>query len=194
MKVLIREKRFGDEVVLRNVSLEIREHKTTLIMAPSGWGKTTLLRILLSLDKDYDGELSDNEGRSVILFQENRLVEDISALSNLRALGKDRKECLSILSELGLGDMAEKKVRELSGGEKRRLAIARMLLVEGERYFLDEPFSGLDDDTRERTASLIREGLKGKTVVLVSHNREDGVLLGAEEKIEWEDFCNGREN
>ena len=183
MRVEIRKKAFGSKVVLSGLSLTFPEGETTMIMAPSGWGKTTLLRIMAGLDLDYEGNIEDHGGRSIILFQEDRLVEKISALSNLRALGKGKRECVDILSALGLEKECGKKVSELSGGMKRRVAIARTLLSEGERYYLDEPFSGLDDKTKEKTALFVREKLKGKTVVVVSHSEEDGVLLGVKNKI-----------
>ncbi|MGN1163878.1 MAG: ATP-binding cassette domain-containing protein, partial [Candidatus Ornithospirochaeta sp.] len=162
MRVEIKRKAFGDKIVMSELSLFFPEGESTLLMAPSGWGKTTLLRIMAGLDRDYEGRVEGNGGRSIILFQEDRLVEEISALSNLRALGKEKNVCIDILSALGLENEWEKKVRDLSGGMKRRVAIARMLLSEGEMYFLDEPFSGLDDKTREKTADLIAGRLSGK--------------------------------
>lgn len=183
MKAYIEKKAFGERVVLSRLSLEIEEGKTTLIMAPSGWGKTTLLRILSSLDTEYQGRVENEGKKNIVLFQEDRLVENISALSNLLALGVDRDKCISILSSLGLGEDGNKKVSELSGGMKRRVAIARILLLQGDRYFLDEPFRGLDDVNREKTAIIIRDRLKGKTIIVVSHRKDDGILLSSDSTI-----------
>ena len=169
MKLDIVKKAFDGKTVLSDLSLDFPEGRTTLLMAPSGWGKTTLLRIASGLDRDFEGEV-EKGGRNVVLFQEDRLVEGISALSNLLALGKGKEECLASLSILGLEGQERKKVSELSGGMKRRVAIARVLLMDGDRFFLDEPFTGLDGETKEAVASVLKKKLKGKTVVVVSHS------------------------
>ena len=135
-----------------------------------------------------------DESNNVILFQEDRLVEGISALSNLLALGKGKEECLESLFLLGLEGQERKKVSELSGGMKRRVAIARVLLMDGDRFFLDEPFTGLDGETKEAVASVLKKKLKGKTVVVVSHSEEDGPLMGSDDIIYLGEKENGRKN
>ena len=87
MKVNIKKKAFGTNVIFSDFSLSIKEGVTSFIMAPSGWGKTTLLRIMAGLDDDFEGSVDGKSGNNIVLFQENRLVEGISVLSNLKALG-----------------------------------------------------------------------------------------------------------
>ena len=193
MKLDIVKKAFDGKTVLSDLSLDFPEGRTTLLMAPSGWGKTTLLRIASGLDRDFEGEV-EKGGRHVVLFQEDRLVEGISALSNLLALGKGKEECLASLSILGLEGQERKKVSELSGGMKRRVAIARVLLMDGDRFFLDEPFTGLDGETKEAVASVLKKKLKGKTVVVVSHSEEDGPLMDSDDIIYLGEKENGRKN
>ena len=193
MKLDIVKKAFDGKTVLSDLSLDFPEGRTTLLMAPSGWGKTTLLRIASGLDRDFEGEV-EKGGRNVVLFQEDRLVEGISALSNLLALGKDKEECLASLFLLGLEGQERKKVSELSGGMKRRVAIARVLLMDGDRFFLDEPFTGLDGETKEAVASVLKKKLKGKTVVVVSHSEEDRPLVDSDDIIYLGDKENGRKN
>ena len=193
MKLDIVKKAFDGKTVLSDLSLDFPEGRTTLLMAPSGWGKTTLLRIASGLDRDFEGKV-ETGGKNVVLFQEARLVEGISALSNLLALGKGKEECLASLSILGLEGQERKKVSELSGGMKRRVAIARVLLMDGDRFFLDEPFTGLDGETKEAVASVLKKKLKGKTVVVVSHSEEDGPLMDSDDIIYLGEKENGRKN
>ena len=179
MKVNIKKKAFGSDVIFSDLSLTIKEGVTSFIMAPSGWGKTTLLRIMAGLDDNYEGTVESKCDNNIVLFQENRLVEGISVLSNLKALGVKEEDSIDVLSHLSLYEERNKKVSELSGGMKRRVALSRVLLLSGDRYFLDEPFTGLDDECKRETAFYIAKKLSGKTVVVVSHNKEDSLLLRA---------------
>ncbi len=183
MKCISITKRYGGKTVLSSFSATFTEGRTTLVMGRSGVGKTTLLRVLSGLE-EYEGSIEDEPKVPVVLFQEDRLIENMSVSGNLRAVSDDRAKAEGILSELGLLSDKDKKVRELSGGMKRRVAIARMLLMDGDLYLLDEPFTGLDDDTKEKTAETIRKRLEGKTLIVVTHDREDGVLLGAVETVD----------
>ena len=180
MKIYIKRKAFGDNLLFSDFSLSIKEGKTSFLMAPSGWGKTTLIRIMASLDNEYEGYVEPKANGNIVLFQENRLVEDISVLSNLLALGLGKDKCLEALGRLDLYEDRYKKVSQLSGGMKRRVALSRVLLLSGDRYFLDEPFAGLDDESRRKAAQYIKERLKGKTLVVVSHNKEDSMLMQKE--------------
>ena len=83
MKVNIKKKAFGSDIIFSDLSLTIKEGVTSFIMAPSGWGKTTLLKIMAGLDNDYEGTVESKSDNNIVLFQENRLVEGISVLSNL---------------------------------------------------------------------------------------------------------------
>ena len=153
------------------------------LMAPSGVGKTTLLRILLGLEKADGGSISGTEGcRWAAVFQEDRLLEQLDALGNLRfALGKgfDSAAAKRLLEELGLEPEDRKPVREYSGGMKRRLALARALLAESDALALDEPFTGLDRESRQRALECIRRWTAGKPVLLVTHDESDAAALGA---------------
>ena len=183
MKIYIKKKAFGSKVIFSDFSLSIKDNLVSFFMAPSGWGKTTLIRIMAGLDDDYEGSVEPKVKGNIVLFQENRLVEGISVLSNLLALGVEEEKCIDVLSHLGLYDDRYKKVSQLSGGMKRRVALSRVLLLQGERYFLDEPLTGLDDECKKETALYIAKRLNGKTVVVVSHDKEDSALLGAVDTI-----------
>jgi NitT/TauT family transport system ATP-binding protein len=85
---------------------------------------------------------------------------------------------VSHLEAIGLEDSFDKSVGEFSGGMKRRVAIVRALLAKSEILFLDEPFKGLDDETKQDTIRYVRENLNGRTVIMVTHSREECRLMG----------------
>ena len=177
-------KAFGGTDVLRNVSLTL-EPGVTCLMAPSGAGKTTLTRILLGLERADGGATNAGRFRWAAVFQEDRLLEQLDAAGNLRfALGAayDETAARALLAELGLGDVGGKRVRDWSGGMKRRLALARALLAPSDALALDEPFTGLDADNRAAAQRCVARAAREKIVLLVSH--EDDALTGAEVRLQ----------
>ena len=173
-------KSFDGRPVLENVSFTAGPG-VTCVMAPSGAGKTTLLRILLGLERPDSGSVPEGVRWSAV-FQEDRLLEYLDAMGNLRfVLGAalDEPAADALLAELGLGDTAGKPVREFSGGMKRRLALARALLAPSDALALDEPFTGLDEENRARCLALIRRVGEEKPVLLVTHDPDDAKSLGA---------------
>ena len=174
-------KSYGGHVVLDHVSFTA-QRGVTCLMAPSGTGKTTLLRILLGLETADSGTITDPPARWGVMFQEDRLIPRISALENLRfAIGPalDEKKALALLARLGLGGEGEKPIREYSGGMKRRLALARAILAPAEALALDEPFTGLDEGNKGACIAAIREAAGEKPVLLVTHDVADAEALGA---------------
>ena len=148
----------------------------TRIVGDSGIGKTTLLRILLGLESPDGGATNAGRFRWAAVFQEDRLLEHLDAAGNLRfALGAayDGQEAARLLEELGIGDVGEKKVRDYSGGMKRRLALARALLAPCDALALDEPFTGLDAGNRDIALSCILRAAEKKIVLLAAHEALD---------------------
>ena len=159
--------------VLRNVSFSMEDRGITALCAPSGAGKTTLLRILLGLEVPDSGELLGTDVRWSAVFQEDRLLEGLDAMGNLRfVLGAsfDEATAATQLAALGLADAGTGPVRVWSGGMKRRLALARALLAESEALALDEPFTGLDDDSRRPAMEAVACAAETKPVLLVTHD------------------------
>lgn len=183
MIIDIRRKAFGEKVVLQDLRLEIPVGKVTVIEGPSGRGKTTLIRIISGLDEDYEGFVKGGPEKPIVLFQEDRLVEEISLEANLLMVSSDKSRVLRLISELGLENELKSKVSSFSGGMKRRVAIARALLMDYDALFLDEPFKGLDDALKEKVASLMIKENNGRTMIVISHDRMEAELLGATNTI-----------
>lgn len=176
-------KTYRGKPVLQNVSFTAGVG-VTCIMAPSGAGKTTLLRILLGLDQADSGNITGMEGcRWAAVFQEDRLLEHLDAMGNLRFIlggDLDTAKAQALLDELGLGDVGAKSIRAFSGGMKRRLALSRALLAPSDALALDEPFTGLDGESRARAVECVRRAAMTKPVLLVTHDERDASSLGAD--------------
>lgn len=169
-------------MVLKDLSLALAYGESCCLMGPSGQGKTTLLHILMGLVKPDEGTLSGLDGhRLAPVFQENRLCENLSAGANLRLVcGSGRGEEISdALAAMGLADCLHKPVRELSGGMKRRVAIARALVSGGDILLFDEPFKGLDDNTKQQVMTHVKEQVKGKTLIWVTHDQREAQYMGS---------------
>lgn len=171
---------YADKNVFGNFSLEIPSGKRICIFAESGRGKTTLLRLILGLEKPCGGSIETGGARMSAVFQEDRLLPFKTALGNITLIGVDEKTALYNLSALGVGESAEKYPSELSGGMRRRVAIARALSAEYDCLVLDEPFAGLDKENTEKAAKHILQGLNGRTLIAVTHSEYEAQLLGAE--------------
>lgn len=174
-------KSYGDKVALSPFSCTLAEGEIVCLLGQSGCGKTTLLRLLLGLETPTGGAVTGLPDAVSAVFQEDRLCPSFSAVTNVSlALGRQvsRAQIVSLLTELGLGDAIAKPVRELSGGMQRRVAIARSLLCPADLYLMDEPFKGLDEDTRKTVMDVVLSRTKGKTLLLVTHDPEEAAYLG----------------
>ncbi len=163
----------GKTYVLENLSHEFPTGKVTMIIGASGVGKTSLLNICAGLLKPSAGKIINDSERISYIFQEPRLFEWMNTLENVSTVNGDEAHAKEILLHLGLSDSLKKHPSELSGGMRQRVSIARALVYNPDIAFLDEPFSGLDEDLKENVAKLIFKELKGKTVIFVSHDSED---------------------
>ena len=169
-------KSFGDKRVLDLFCAEIPQNGITAIMGESGCGKTTLVNIIMGFEKPDSGEISGLPSRVSAVFQDDCLCEDFSALSNLRAVTSSKKrskeELTEYLAAVGLsGDDILRPVRELSGGMKRRVAIVRALAADGDLVIMDEPFKGLDEETRRKTVDFVLSDTKSKERSRISNGK-----------------------
>lgn len=162
-------KHFGEKRVLNDAAVTLPAAGVTALMGPSGSGKTTLLRILAGLEAaDYPpaGEVCRYPS---VLFQEDRLLETATVAENIR-LVNPAADVEGLLRDMGLEGTADLYPKALSGGMRRRVALARTLGYPGEVFFLDEPFKGLDAELKERVAAHTFSRLQGQTVVFVTHD------------------------
>lgn len=181
-------KSYGENKVFSDFSAVFERGKTTCIMAPSGAGKTTLLRILTGLETADAGRIEGMDGlKKSMVFQEDRLCENLSVSANIRLVrqkktwGRDQKEKKEIqeaLEAVGLAGNGDQQVRELSGGMKRRVALLRALYSDWDILFLDEPFKGLDEETKTQVMCYTKEKCRGKTVIFVTHERSEAEEMG----------------
>ncbi len=174
-------KKYDNKIIFENLSLEIPEGKVTAFSGVSGIGKTTLLRCIAGLEKPDEGKIEGIEGKKLsYIFQENRLIPNISAEKNLLCVNNDKENAERLLKAAGLYEDKEKTADTLSGGMKRRLAVIRALHYGGDIFFFDEPLRELDAETSQRMLELVKTETLGKTVLLITHSPADAVFLNAD--------------
>ncbi|HWQ51151.1 MAG TPA: ATP-binding cassette domain-containing protein [Terriglobales bacterium] len=172
-------KSYGENRVIRDLTADFPDGKITCVMGPSGSGKTTLLHMLMGLVKPDSGAITGVPQRLGAVFQEDRLCETASGAANVRLVCPPG-DIYAHLAAVGLaGEDATKPVAELSGGMRRRVAVVRALMSKGEALFIDEPFKGLDDETRALVAAYLLGNLAGRTAVVVTHDVRDVASLSA---------------
>jgi len=178
-------KKYDDKIVLNKMNHDIKEGVTTCMMGPSGYGKTTLLRMMMGLEKPDGGEIVGLQDlRKSVIFQEDRLCENLTVACNISMVCHkplETDELLEAIQKVGLPvDCIKKAVRHLSGGQKRRVAILRALMLECDILFMDEPFKGLDKATKEQVMAYVKEATRGKTIILVTHDEVECQIMGDE--------------
>ena len=177
-------KSFGDQTVLRDISLSVADREVFGMLGPSGAGKTTIINILTNQLNADSGthSLRATPAETGLMLEQDGLNVRLSCLENLLVFttiyGLPDARAKAALASVGLADAARKPVSALSRGMRQRLSLARAILHKPKLLFLDEPTSGLDPATARGIHSLIlgmRE--RGSTVFLTTHNMDEAVKL-----------------
>lgn len=194
------ECRYDDTVVVRDLSFELHAGRIACLLGPSGCGKTTVLRAIAGFEPVYAGDIRVNgetisragyarppEHRGLgMVFQDYALFPHLSVADNivfgLRKHSRADKSATTarLLELVGLHGMGERFPHELSGGQQQRVALARALAPQPPLILLDEPFSNLDVDLRERLSHEVRDILKaaGTAAILVTHDQHEAFAMG----------------
>lgn len=193
---------YGDCEVVRNLSFSLERGAICCLLGPSGCGKTTVLRAIAGFEPVTAGEIRlggkqvsrpgmrvPPEARRIgMVFQDYALFPHLTVLGNvvfgLRALprAEQSRRAMEFIESVGLAGLETKYPHELSGGQQQRVALARALAPQPELLLLDEPFSNLDVDLRERLSLEVRDIIKRTrtTAILVTHDQHEAFAIADE--------------
>ncbi|WP_363316072.1 ABC transporter ATP-binding protein [Clostridium sp.] len=196
----MQDNKHGYEVVIKNLyknyeknnifyglNMEFIKGKITVVLGASGCGKTTLLNIISGMDKDYEGDVAVNSGSMSYVFQEDRLIKNLTVYENVAFVLKShigKKDISSIvlkcLEMVHMEQYRNKFPEELSGGMKRRVAFARAIAYNASLVLLDEPFKGLDTELKDEIMDefLTIHRQSNNTVIVVTHDKYEAEKLG----------------
>lgn len=178
-------KSFGEKKVLDNLNMRLEDGGIYCLMGSSGMGKTTLLRIIMNLETKDSGSITgfDPEKEISAMFQEDRILPFLNAVMNVNMMYEKKrptKEIREDLEQILPKKCLNQPVCELSGGMKRRVSLARTMHFQGKMIILDEPFTGLDSDTRQKVIQYILKNRRGRILLVATHGEDDAAMLGAQ--------------
>lgn len=189
------KKIYGEDIILKDISLEIEKGEIVSILGPSGSGKTTLLNLILGLteadggeiiyeDEDITNKSMENRGFNIV-FQDYALFPHLNAYKNItyglrnKPNISSKEEVEELIDLLGLREHLTKKIDQLSGGQKQRVALARTMVMKPKILLLDEPLSALDgvikESIKERIKTIAKE--YNLTTIIVTHDPEEALTL-----------------
>ena len=168
---------YGDKVAVNGLDIQIERGSFTAILGPNGAGKSTTIQMLIGLLQPTSGQITYAEQTKLgVVFQNSVLDANLTVVENLQIRAKQYKQVKAgkieqLIEQLGLTSFAKQRYGTLSGGQKRRVDIARALLNSPDLLFLDEPTTGLDIQTRESIWKLLKDlqQKENMTVVLTTH-------------------------
>ena len=175
-------KKFGSNVILDNVNLTVKKKEFVALVGTSGCGKTTLLRSISGLTNDSHSGSIICKRKIGYLFQQPAILPWKTVKENIElynTLHNESRDSSFWINEMGLNNFLNHYPRELSGGLQQRTALAMILLTDSDILLLDEPFSALDEPTREKLNLLILAVWEKtrKTIIFVTHNIGEAVFL-----------------
>ncbi|HAW15428.1 MAG TPA: hypothetical protein DCW41_01820 [Clostridiales bacterium] len=166
-------KSFNGRPVFSSLDQVFEDGKHYVITGPSGSGKTTLLRLAAGLILPDKGTVTRGEDDTFsMVFQEDRLIGHLTAFDNIRlgCRGVKDEVIFRSMEDLLPEEDTDKPVRELSGGQRRRVAVLRACLYPGKILIMDEPLSGLDENNARNVIEYIKAYVRGKTLIVSSHD------------------------
>ena len=168
---------YGDKVAVNSLDIQIERGSFTAILGPNGAGKSTTIQMLIGLLQPTSGQITYAEQTKLgVVFQNSVLDANLTVIENLQIRAKQYKQVKTgkieqLIEQLGLTSFAKQRYGTLSGGQKRRVDIARALLNSPDLLFLDEPTTGLDIQTRESIWDLLKKLQQEEkmTIILTTH-------------------------
>lgn len=180
--------RFPDgTAALQDVSIRVPRGQFVAVVGPSGCGKSTMLRVIAGLQNPTSGTVAIDDAPTSFVFQDPTLLPWLTVLGNvmlpLRIGGSDRhdarEQAFAALEEVGLADSTDKLPRQLSGGMRMRVSVARSLVTQPSVFLFDEPFAAVDEIKREALNDMLLRihGQRGFTALFVTHSVTEAVYL-----------------
>lgn len=174
-------KSFGQKLMLQAFSHSFPNSGTIALLGPSGCGKTTLLRLIAGLELPDSGSiLMPPHSKLSMMFQEDRLLDSVDVFTNVLAVlpgkgAQSRQLAWDCLARCGLEQAGEQYPTQLSGGMRRRVALARAMAFGGNILLLDEPFKGLDVETKKQVQGFVFDPplAKGRMTLLITHDIDE---------------------
>lgn len=202
IKVKNISKSYKDAIVLNNVSLEINKGDFTAVMGPSGSGKSTLLYSISSMDNPDEGEvifegidvykLSESElskfrlNKMGFVFQNSQLLKNLSIFDNIilpgmvakrESIEVVRARATELMSKMGIEDIKDRNIREVSGGQLQRAAICRAMINSPEILFMDEPTGALNSEAASQVMEILKKlNQEGISIMLVTHDAKMALM------------------
>ncbi len=187
LSIDIKNKSFDGNTILNDIVIDVEKSELISIIGPSGCGKTTILRILATLDNDFEGKIVYKNKKCInnlgFIFQDSRLLPWLSVKENILLVSKnkqkDEKRVEELLIELGLKDHINSYIKSLSGGMKRRVSIARAFINNPEVILLDEPFISLDYPTAQNLRKIFLKFYEeySPIALFVTHDIEEALAV-----------------
>lgn len=167
-----------DIPVIENLNIKFYERENISIIGPSGCGKTTLINILSGILKPDSGKIENFKNKKIsFIFQEDRLLPWFTALENVLSVNNNVQKADEVFKTLELTGCKNKLPNQLSGGMRQRVSIARAILFDGDIFILDEAFKGIDEKLKIKIMTILKEIVKDKLCISITHNLEEAVFF-----------------